>query len=379
MIDAPLRRILLVSPGHRWSTYDVYIGLARGFEAVGVEVVPYSIEDRLPRVRDWIAWSEGEEASNDDERVIYLSSEESLSKALGYNVDAVVVVSGLLYDPRFYVMLGRARVPVFLFGTESPYNDAFYHRCVPMLAAASTNEAQSVASWREAVQQRGSDTRVMHLPLGYDPATHHPGAGDELDVSPHDVVFVGNMYPTRATMLEAVDWAGVDLGLYGVFEMVADNPDWPLWPHVWGATPADPSAVIDNRMTATLYARSKIVLNLFRRETIGKGWYDVQYLSEREAGESINPRMIEAAAMGAFMISEWRPEVERVFGELVPTFRTAAELEALVRHFLAHDEERAALAAQLPGAVAGYSYQERARTIAETLADVRHAMRGQAA
>lgn len=371
-----LSRVLLVSPGHRWSTFDAYKGLGRGFEAIGVQCYPYAVEDRLVRSRDWIEWSEGEHPATDDHRVIFLAGQESIIQALAIRAEAVVVVSGLLFDPRFYILLARARVPVFLFGTESPYNDDFYRQIIPSVAAASTNEAASLPEWQALVAEAKSDTRVMHLPLGFDPATHYPGAGADLEpASAHDVVFVGNMYPSRAAMLAGADWSGVDLGLYGVFEMIARDLDWPLWPSVCGASPASPSAVVDNEVTAALYTKSKIVVNLFRREKVGKGWFDYSELAEDEAGESINPRMIEAAAMGCFMISEYRPEVERVFGETVPTFRTSEELERLVRYYLDRDDEREALAAELPAKVASYSYHERARTICRTMAEVRAEMK----
>lgn len=375
-MSSDLSRVLLVSPGHRWSTFDAYKGLGRGFEAIGVTCYPYAIEDRLARSRDFIEWSEGDEPAMDHNRVVFLAGEGCVNQALAIRAEAVVVVTGLLFDPRFYILLARARIPVFLFGTESPYNDDFYHRVIPSVAAASTNEARSLANWETMVAQAGSDTRVLHLPLGYDPATHHPGSGADLDqAAGHDVVFVGNMYPSRAAHLAGARWDGIDLGLYGVFEMIASDPEWPLWPQVCGASPAQPSAVVDNEVTAALYTKSKIVLNMFRREKVGKDWNDLTFLEEGDAGESINPRMIEAAAMGCFMISEYRPEVEQVFGDLVPTFRDPAELERLARYYLEHEEEREAMAAQLPAVVESYSYHERAREIAETMNEIRQEMR----
>lgn len=367
-----IRRIVLVDPGHTWSTYDAFTGLHRGFTLTGIQSFPYALERRLPLARNWLSYTRASAGRLDepgDDEVICVAGQESVLQALAVGAEAVVVVSGLLYDPRLYAMLARARIPVFVFGTESPYNDDFYEGIAPMVAAFSTNEATSVERLEGAARARGSDTRVIHMPLGYDPERHFPGVGKDADLSAHDVVFVGNVYPSRARMLEAVDWSGVDVALYGVFRMLDRSSR--LWRYVIGATPDHPEMAIDNRATAALYDRAKITLNLFRTEKIGHGWDDV---TDVDGGESINPRMIEAAACGAFMISEYRPEVERTFGPLVPTFRSSDELQRLVHYYLEHDDERRAIADQLPAAVAGFSYHDRAREIAGVLTRIRQDM-----
>lgn len=353
---------------------------------MGVESHPYALDARLKTAAAWIKVRDGAhrrtihefgddedatpEAEETTREVIYIAGSEVVNKALSVNADAVIVVTGLLFDPRLYILLARAGIPVFTFGTESPYNDTFYEAMVSMVAAFSTNEAASVPKLQAIVKERGGDTRVMHLPLGFDPARHYRGVGQDADFEAHDVVFVGNMYPSRRETMEQIDWCGVNLGLYGVF--IGMPPESHLWQWVKGTATADqPFMPIDNRATAALYDRAKIVLNMFRREEYGKTWSDVRTV---DGGQSINPRLIEAAAMGAFIISEYRPEVETVFGKLVPTFKTPAEAQALIRYYLDHDDEREAIRAQLPAVVAGYSYHVRARQIVDVLTDVRAAM-----
>lgn len=370
-----------MAPGHTWSTFDAHTGLHAGFTAIGVESWPYALDMRLPGVRDLVREQTGkitihekpddrkatEEEIETTREVIALSCQGSIVQALAVGAEAVVVVTGLLYDPRMYILLARAGIPVFVYGTESPYNDHYYSTMVNMVAAFSTNELSSLPTLQAVATERGADTRVMYMPLGYDPARHYPGVGDGAEFPAHDVVMVGNMYPSRQRVLEAVDWSGIDLALYGVF--ISMTKDTPLWQHVrGGATPETPFATIDNRATAALYAKSKIVLNLFRREEYGQEWTEIR---ECEGGSSINPRLIEAAACGRFILSEWRPEVQAVFGDLVPTFKTAEECERLVRYYLAHDEEREAMAAALPAIVAGYSYHTRAQQIADVMSLVR--------
>jgi len=54
----------------------------------------------------------------------------------------------------------------------------------------------------------------------------------------------------------------------------------------------------------------------------------------------------------------------------VPTFRTAAELQALVYYYLEHDDERMAKAARLPGLIAGHTFAARVTTLTEVLEHV---------
>jgi CO dehydrogenase/acetyl-CoA synthase epsilon subunit len=375
-----------VAPGHIWSTYDVHTGLHSGLKACGIESHPYAMDVRLDMAARWIKVRDGEhrktihevgegevtEAEEETTReVIFLAGAEITNTALSVGADAVIVVAGLLFDPRLYMLLQRARIPVFMFGTESPYNDKFYQSMVHMVGAFSTNDAASLPALQAAVLERKAETEVIHMALGYDPDRHYPGVGQGTELPAHDVVFVGNVYPSREQTMAAMDWCGIDLALYGVFTGMAEESR--MWQYVrGGASFEKPFGTIDNRAAAALYDQAKITLNLFRKEEYGISWTDIK---QSAAGESINPRLIEAAACGAFMISEYRPEVEAVFGETVPTFKTPEEGSALVRYYLEHEDERLALAAQLPGKVAAYSYHVRAREILDVLEGVRSRMR----
>jgi hypothetical protein len=64
-----------------------------------------------------------------------------------------------------------------------------------------------------------------------------------------------------------------------------------------------------------------------------------------------------------FHLSDYRPEVAEIFGDLVPTFTSPAEAETLIRRWIADDESRARVAAQLPACVAEASWVARAATV----------------
>ncbi len=183
--------------------------------------------------------------------------------------------------------------------------------------------------------------RAAHyLPVCHDPRVHFPGTADRR----YAVGFVGGVNATRETMLGA-------LAERGLLDYVVGGP--------WRAgvlrriclSPNLPPAA-----TADLYRATRIVVNVFR---------DVHHFNRsRIAGVSLNPRVYEALACGALVISEARPEIASLVPEM-PTFASAGELVHLIEELLSHpdrmEELRAACARRLNGA----TYAERLRTVME--------------
>jgi hypothetical protein len=160
------------------------------------------------------------------------------------------------------------------------------------------------------------------------------------------VVFVGTAFGSRLALLSAVDWTGIDLGLYGHWDLDASHP---LAPFVRGG-------VVDNARAGALYRASRIGLNLYREPGTCDG--------VPIAAESLNPRAYELAADGVCTISQPRAEVAERFGDLVPIFTTPEELGALVREQLSHPNGHGAA---LPPRVAEDTYHHRAAQLVETL------------
>jgi spore maturation protein CgeB len=269
--------------------------------------------------------------------------------------DWVVIVTGVLIHPSVPLMLKRAGAPVAVLLTESPYLEEEQAEIIRHADLVWTNERTSLT--------RLNHPNVRYLPHAYHPERHRPDdagqnsdtatkTGQNWDTPAHDVVFVGTGFPERIRTLAAVDWTGIDLGLYG--------GDWtdlpsrhPLRRHL---TPGK----LDNARAAALYRRARIGLNLYRA-------------SEHPA-ESLNPRAYELAACGAFHLSEYREEVVEVFGHLVPTFEGGPGLEATVRYWLPMTDRRARIGRCLTQAIAGHSWADRARQIARDLADTTPAL-----
>jgi hypothetical protein len=201
---------------------------------------------------------------------------------------------------------------------------------------------------------RRTTPHVYYLPHSYDPAVHHPDwTQDEWDTPAHDVVFVGSYFTERQELLEAVDWTGIDFAIYGQWESLPKTSL--LHQYIKGG-------IVNNRFAAALYRRAHIGINLYR-ESIGWG-LDTPRITH---AESLNPRAVELAACGLFQVSQPRDEVAEIFGESVGTFSTPAELEHVVRHYLANDEARERGATIARERVHGRTFAAAAASIVTTL------------
>jgi hypothetical protein len=343
-------KLLLLSPGASYSTADVEAGLRYGLEHHGVQVIQYRLDHRIRRAQMWLkgAWKAVRKTDPTFEKpnvadVFFQAGIGALEMALRHQVDCVLVVSGMFLHPDVVILMKRAGLRVTVLMTESPYDDQEL-RLAGLVDGCWTNERTSVSAFQNVNANSG------YIPHGWHPDRHKPGPqpGDE-DVPSHDVVFVGTGFRERINFLKAINWTGIDFGLYGSWAMLPSTHR--LRQHLRGGC-------IDNVQAAALYRRAKIGLNLYREY---KGW-NKQEVRVAYA-ESINPRGYELAACGAFHLSTYRAEVADVFGNLVPTFSHPTECAALMRAWLADPDGRTQVALSLPARVAEASWTERASRI----------------
>jgi hypothetical protein len=366
-----MTKVLLCGSGSSLSTYDVEMGYYHALKAAGIDVGLYALDKRIFWARGYLdyQWRKlGKPAkrptSND---IAYTACEEIAQRAAYYQPDWVMFVAGRLIHPHAVIALRHVGFKTALIATENPYDDPFYAEIAPLFDVMFVNERTSVEGLRAA------NRNTFYLPHAYDPAKHRPeaaGAGpagdaaagaaitqvDESEIPAHDVVFVGTDFEERCKTLAAVDWDGIDVGLYG---------QWTHGRRFKRIRPLIRGGIQPNEVTAALYRKARIGLNLYRR---GQGW--ARGAQPVERADSLNPRAVELAACGVFTISDYRAEVAEVFGDAVPTFKSPAELGDLVRYYLAHPEEREAKAARLPGLVSGRTFANGARWILEVLSDV---------
>jgi len=353
-MSRPLR-VLLVHPGASWSTHDVYEGLRYGLLHHGADVIPYRLDERFEASHKWVytLWRQ----KNRDRKkagleplqkptkvdVVYHAGIGAWEMAHRQQVDVVLIVSGMLLHPDVVTLMKRTGLRVVCLFTETPYDQEQELAFAAQIDGCWTPERSSVPAFQEVQPNSG------YLRHGWHPLLHRPDA-PIVDVPAHDVVFVGSGFPERVTWFNSIDWSGIDLGLYGTWKGL-------------GLKPAVMACVRDgniaNQTTASLYRRAKVGLNLYRTRT---GWAG-RGGQVAVAGDSLSPRAYELAACGVFHLSAFRPEVEEVFGDLVPTFGTPQEASDLIRDWLPQAEARAAIGAQLPARVAEMSWVARAASV----------------
>ena len=351
-------RLLVVHPGASWSVSDVFDGLIYGLKHHGVTVIPYRTDERIAvtgRLLN-VRWRQQKRDRPDLPKpttadVLYGAGKDALEMALRHQVHAVIVVSAMFLHPDVIILMKRAGLKVFTLFTESPYDLASEMYVAGLVDGCWTNERSCVPAFKQVNRNTG------YLPHGWHPERHGPNA-PLLEVPSHDVVFVGSGFPERIEWFNAIDWTGIDLGLYGTWKGLG------LKKQVRQAIRRDN---ITNDVSAALYRKAKIGINLYRTRNQQR---------VRVTGESLSPRAYELAACGSFHISDYRPEVVEVFGNLVPTFRTPAEASALIQAWLSNDKARLDTAAQLPACVAEASWVQRAATV---LGDLQLALETRAA
>lgn len=142
------------------------------------------------------------------------------------------------------------------------------------------------------------------------------GAFDLLDVPLDiDVSFVGRAHGSRREVIDRLRAAGLPVATFG---------------SGWTAASAPLSAAA----MAGVFQRTKINLNF--GESLDRSC------------QQIKARNFEVTAGGGFLLTAAVPHLDRYFelGKEIATFADADELAAKVRYYLAHDDERRAIAAR---------------------------------
>jgi spore maturation protein CgeB len=348
-------RIVLVHPGSSVSTSDVHNGLIAGLRADGHQVWEYALDGRIESTAQWLTanWRRKKKQgpAPTPAEILKFAGEPLVARALAIMPDVVIVVSAMYLHPDILVLLRRAGIRVAILFTESPYDDERQARLVPWADVCWTNERTSAAAMG-----------IRYLPHAWAPDVHQPACDEDADVPAHDVVFVGTGFQERIDLLSRMTFGALDVGIYGTWNLI--GPRSHLRSYLRGG-------YVSNAKAAALYRRAKIGLNLYR-QSMGFG-KDAPRITH---AESLNPRAYELAATGCFTISDARAEVAEVFGDLVPTFETPDQASELLQQWAHDDRGRAAVAAQLPSAVATATWHTRAQHVIRDLAAVGIVARG---
>lgn len=162
----------------------------------------------------------------------------------------------------------------------------------------------------------------------YLPMAAHPKVHKQLELSSSeqrkfgsDVSFMGAGYPNRRVALR--ECIGLDFKLWGT----EWDGDTALAPYVQMG-----GARVSSEDCVKIFNATKVNINLHS---------SIQAQELVTGGDFINPRTFEVAACGAFQVVDRRGLMAECFAEdELATFEDMVEFRHMVRHFLAHPEER---------------------------------------
>lgn len=328
-----MERVFLVYPGHSFSTIDVARGWQSALRRAGFEVPQINHHHNIAFYR--LACLAAERINPDYkhrfEDILWLTANDVIAKAVELlPLDLVVIVTGMLIHPKAYEGLRKIGLPIALILTESPYSDHTQGELAKMVDITFTNDKASV-------EYLSQFCPTYYLPHSWDPERHFPREVSE--EFHHDVFFLGTLYDVREKLFKAMDWTGINAHIEGT--KLKELPDRM---QIEGA--------MKNEEVLLHYCGSKIVLNPHKDRALTL------------MPHSLGPRTYEVAACGAFqLISNNRAETQEVFGDVLPVFDGAAELQELIHYFLGHDDERKERARLARGCIAECTFDHRLREI----------------
>ncbi len=205
-----------------------------------------------------------------------------------------------------------------------------------------------------ALQQVGVND-VVYLPLAAQPNLHQQLELSAVDqrVFGSDVSFMGAGYANRRMAFR--DLVHYEFKLWGT--------DWDgdavLAPFVQMG-----GKRISSEDCVRIFNATKININLHS---------SVQAKDLVSGGDFVNPRTFEVAACGAFQLVDRRSLLPELFApDELAVFDSMAQLRQLIDHYLAHPEERQAMAQRAKARVlAEHTYEARMRTLLDFVAQRR--------
>lgn len=322
-----------------------------------------------------------------------------------------VDVEGVLMD-----LLARLELPLASWFVDNPHLIIhLYTRCISPWTALFTWDADNVPSLHAAGFEH-----VRYLPLGTDPERFTPARRPVPQEWHADVSFVGNsmLYKVGGRLKHGRFPAGLLRPFREVSRAFCDSDDRAVadflarrFPGVHARYLAlpdnDARLAYETAITwqATRLYRNGLVRRLlpFRPLIVGDGGWKIEFRHEarqprylhelsyysqlpafyghsainfnctsQQMKGAVNQRVFDVPASDAFVLTDWRPQMEQLFepGEMA-CYRDADEIPGLVRHYLAHESERRAIAAAGRRRVlACHRWEHRLKTLLDAMRDI---------
>ena len=245
-----------------------------------------------------------------------------ISNAIKTKPEIAIIAGGHRIRKSSIQTLNDQNIKTVLWTIDAPIN----FRPIQRVAAAYNNV---FCQGSEAIQLfKENNIKNAHwLPMACDPYFHHPVdlTAEEQEKYGNDIVFVGSYYPNRYALYKNL--SGFDFGIWG-----------PGWSKIEKASDLRSNIKGEHtkpREWIKIYSASKIVLASHYQDPGNE--YPVFQSS---------PRIFEAMACGAFVISDYQKDVFALFkdGQHLVGYKTTDELIEKIKYYLSHSKERKKIA-----------------------------------
>jgi spore maturation protein CgeB len=317
-------RILVVSPLYGGS-YPVAGYVTRAFEELGHRPVLHdnAVFDAGRRLLDGVVRNR-QHRQNLLDGYVQLMAQAVLARALEMEAQLVFFLAQSPVTEEAVGELRRAGIPTAFWFVEDaslfPYGekiahgfDVFFH-----IQRGPLEEKLRSAGAR----------RVHYLPMAADPTVHRPLQLSEEEKRRYgsELSHVGAGYHNRRHFFASL--SDYDFKVWG--------SDWEQWPAA-ARLLQEEGRRVSTEEAVKIFNASSVNLNL-HSSTFTEG--------VNPQGDFVNPRTFEVAATGAFQLVDQRALLGDLFepGREVATFQDLRSCRRSLDHYLAHPEERAAIA-----------------------------------
>lgn len=244
------------------------------------------------------------------------------AKVEQFQPDLIFVVHGRRFVQKWGNTFRRYLTAVWL--VDEPYEVDDTMRWSGAFQTVFVNDPNTISRHRGA----------HYLPVCFDPRMHR----DRDLMRVHRVGFIGGYNETRERYLNELAGAGL-------LSYVVGGP--------WKSQALRRLCLGTNvppERTTELYQQTQVVVNVFR---------DLHHFNrEHVPACSMNPRIYEALACGALVVSEERAELFAVFPEL-PTFDNPRSMARILERLLSDEPYRRGLLEKSRARLAGHAYSDR--------------------